>query len=59
MSVFYAIILFIIDDMGQAKANINFWFNLIRGGIGEVLENYGLFEIGSVGYVTATDELRT
>ena len=37
----------------------NFWFNLIRGGIGEVLENYGLLEPGSVGYITAAYELRT
>ena len=37
----------------------NFWFDLIRVGIGEVLENYGLFETGSVGYITAADELRS
>ena len=37
----------------------NFWFDLIRGGIGEVLENYGLLETGSVGYITAADELRS
>ena len=35
----------------------NFWFDLLREGIGEVLENYGLLE--TVGYIPAADELRT